>query len=77
MLDIIRQDDSLASAFEAERMSFRPDSTFWVSDTVRRFLLHTVVQYYDAGSDRLCKAAGDDMHVRLSVAYFYKDNLVW
>lgn len=77
VLDIIRQDDSLASAFEAERMSFRPDSTFWVSDTVRRFLLHTVVQYYDAGSDQLCKAAGDDMHVRLSMAYFYKDNLVW
>ena len=77
VLEIIRWDSTLTSAFEAERMPFNPDSSFWVCDTASRFLLPNKLQYYDAVSDQLCKAAGDDMHVRLSMAYFYKDNIEW
>ena len=77
VLEIVRGDSSIAKAFEEESMHFNPSSTFWVNETASRILLPNKLQYYDAGSDQLCKAADDALHYRLSIAYFYKDNLVW
>lgn len=77
VLEVIRQDSSLLSAFEAESMSLATNSTFWVRETASRILLPNKLKYYDADSGRVCKAADDAMHVRLSVVFFSQDNLNW
>ena len=73
VLHIIRNDQRLIDKLEEASMHINPNSTFWVRDTKRSFLIKKKLQYYDVPSGKLIAETGDGkVHYRLSIAYFHK-----
>lgn len=78
VLDIIRNNKNLIDKFEEASMHINPNSTFWVSDCARRFLVMKEPQFYDATYGELFTSGNDkDIHYRVSIVYFYKSKLYW
>lgn len=76
-LDILRGNQDLQRKFEEASMHVNPDSTFWVSDTVRNVLLHRKPQYLSGRDGQLYPASDDGEHYRVTFVYFYKGSLNW
>ena len=72
VLEIIRGNQSLMDRFEEARMPVNPDSTFWVNDTSKPLIGKKKLQYYDASTDQVMKAADGTAHCRLTIEYFSK-----
>ena len=77
VLDILKKDESLLEIFKKNNMAIRPDATFWVRDTASRLFFLKEPQYYDANHGQLVSTSDDEIHCRLTIAYFYKSNLSW
>jgi hypothetical protein len=76
-LDIIRGNHDLLRKFEEASMHVNPDSTFWVSDTVRNMLLRKKPQFLGGRDGQLYPARDDGEHYRVTFVYFYKGSLNW
>ena len=76
-LDILRGNQDLQRKFEEASMHVNPDSTFWVSDTVRDMLLRRKPQFLGGRDGRLYPASDDGEHYRVTFVYFYKGSLNW
>ena len=76
-IDIIRGDQELLQKFEAASMHINPNSTFWVSDTVRTMLFLKKPQILSGRDGQLYPATNNGYHYRLSIVYFFKGSLVW
>lgn len=76
-LDIIRWNHDLLRKFEEASMHVNPDSTFWVSDTVRNMLLRRKPQFLGGRDGQLYPASDDGEHYRVTFVYFYKGSLNW
>ncbi len=70
VLGILDHNPSLLQIFEQASMPFPRNATFWVRNMARKMLSKTT-QYYDRNSGRLNSPTdGDEMHYRMTVAYF-------
>lgn len=76
-LDILRGNQDLQRKFEEASMHVNPDSTFWVSDTVRNMLLRRKPQFLGGRDGQLYPARDDGEHYRVTFVYFYKGSLNW
>ena len=76
-LDILRGNQDLQRKFEEASMHVNPDSTFWVSDTVRNMLLRRKPQFLGGRDGQLYPANDDSEHYRVTFVYFYKGSLNW
>ena len=76
-LDILRGNQDLQRKFEEASMHVNPDSTFWVSDTVRNMLLRRKPQFLGGRDGQLYPASDDGEHYRVTFVYFYKGSLNW
>ena len=76
-IDIIKGNQGLLQKFEAASMHINPNSTFWVSDTVRSKLFLKKPQILNGCDYQLYPPNEDDYHYRLSIVYFFKGSLVW
>lgn len=76
-LDILRGNQDLQRKFEEASMHVNPDSTFWVSDTVRNMLLRRKPQFLGGRDGQLYPAHDDGEHYRVTFVYFYKGSLNW
>ena len=77
VLDIIKDDKGLLQKFQAASMHINPNSTFWVSDTVRNKLFLKKTQIFNGRDGQLYTPNEDDYHYRLSIVYFFKGSLIW
>ncbi len=77
VLEIISQNQGLMDKLKETSPQFNPYSTFWVNETVKHLLLLKRPQYYDAYSDHFHSVMDDKKHNRLTIVYFYKNNLIW
>ena len=50
---------------------------FWVNDTTTQLLFLKKPLCYDASADTLGPASKNDAPYRVSLVYFYKDDLSW
>ena len=77
VLDIIEDNQDLLQKFQAASMHINPNSTFWVSDTVRNKFFLKKPQILSGRDGQLYTPSDDDNHYRLSIVYFFKGSLVW
>ena len=77
VLEIVNENQELLQTFESASMHINPNSTFWVSDTVRNIFFMKKPQILNGRDGQLYPANGDDMHYRLSIVYFFKGSLIW
>jgi hypothetical protein len=77
VLDIIEDNQDLLQKFQAASMHINPNSTFWVSDTVRNMFFLKKPQILSGHDGQLCPPSDDDNHYRLSIVYFFKGSLIW
>lgn len=78
VLSIIRGDEELLARFNKAGMHINPNSTFWVRNTVSRYLFKKQAQYYDASTDMLYPATAEEtLHYRLTIAYFDNKEVGW
>ena len=77
VLEILRSNPSLIQTFEDAKMHVNPKSRFWVSETESRLLVKKKLQCYDANTEQLITPSKNDAPYRLTVVYFYKENLIW
>ena len=77
VLDIFKKDGNLLEIFEEAGMHINPNSTFWVRDTASRLFFLKEPQYYDASLGKLVATSDNELHYRLTIAYFYKSNVSW
>jgi len=77
VLEIIEDNQDLLQKFQAASMHINPNSTFWVSDTVRNKFFLKKPQILSGRDGQLCTPSDDDNHYRLSIVYFFKGSLIW
>ena len=77
VLSIFREHPGLTAVFEKASMHINPNSTFWVSDTVRNKFFLKKPQILSGRDGQLCTPSDDDNHYRLSIVYFFKGSLIW
>ena len=77
VLDILKGDESLVKKFQEASMHINPNSTFWVSDTVRNKFLRKNMQILDGRDGQLRPASEDGLHYRISIVYFHNGSLGW
>lgn len=77
VLDILRGNQSLLQKFDEAKMHVNPDSMFWVRETARNSFMKKIPQVYSGHDDQLHNASSDANYYRVSIVYFYKDQLYW
>ena len=77
VLDIIEDNQDLLQKFQAASMHINPNSTFWVSDTVRNKFFLKKPQILSGRDGQLYTPSDADNHYRLSIVYFFKGSLIW
>lgn len=77
MLDILNSNPTLLQYFENASMHVNPKAKFWVRDMGRQMLVFKQPQCYDAVSDILCTIRDDESAYRLTMVYFFKDELIY
>ena len=77
VLSIIRNNQWLIDKLEEASMHINPNSSFWVRDTARSFIIQKKLLYYNAFLGKLIAESNDgEVHYRLSIAYFHKAQIV-
>lgn len=78
VLDILNSNPDLISKFDKGTSHFKPESSFWVRETARRFFVEKKFQFYDARTKTLAPSSNPfDINYRVTIAYFDKSKLWW
>lgn len=77
VLDILHDNPQLMLQLGDASKTVTLDSTFWVENISRNFLLKKQLQFLDAHTRELHAASSNQLCYRLSIVYFYKGELVW
>lgn len=76
VLDILQKNPELVPKFDRGAFHFHPDSSFWVRETVRHFIIEKRLQFYDARTSTLTFSNNSsDVSYRVAIAYFDKSKI--
>lgn len=76
VLDILQNNPDLVPKFDKEMSRFHIDSSFWVREFARRFLIEKHLQFYDARTKTLVRSKNPfDVNYRVTIAYFDKTSI--
>lgn len=77
VLQIIRDNPTLKSAFEEAGMHINTESTFWVRESTRNHIFQKKPQFYDATNGTIGPASDSTPRYRITILYFSKDKLIY
>ena len=76
VLEILSNNPDLVPKFDRGTSHFKPESSFWVREIARRFLIEKQYQFYDARTKILSRCRNPfDVNYRVTIAYFDKSQL--
>lgn len=76
VLEILQNNPDLIPKFDKGTSHFKPESSFWVRETARRFFIEKQFQFYDARTKTLARSNNPfDVNYRVTIAYFDKSRI--
>jgi hypothetical protein len=76
-LEILRSNPSLLKCFEEASMPFKPQSKIWVNEVLKYLFIKKKPMCYNPSADCLCTANDNEAPYRLTLAFYFKDELIW
>ena len=77
VLDIINSHPEIMDSFREASMHINLQAKFWVSETEKHLLIMKKPLCYDAKYEQVEAPAYNDSPYRITLAYFYKGELLW